>query len=80
MRHEWFPIRKLARKRRGKLQRQRHQLRPPGDVYLAEDTADVGLDRLFADAEPFGDLPVHEPLGDENDDFTLLPAEAFIRS
>jgi hypothetical protein len=47
------------------------QLRPPGDVQLAIDVAEMGLDRLAGDEQDLGDLWVAAPLDGELGDAPL---------
>src|SRR5438105_1206590 len=50
-------------------------LGPPGQVELAEQRADVGLDRMLAQEERSRDLPVRFPLRDQRKDAPLLLGE-----
>jgi hypothetical protein len=48
-----------------------------GEVELAIDVGQVGLDGAPGDVEPLGDLGVAHPVGDEVDDLEFPPAERF---
>jgi len=69
-------LRDVTQKLRGftyhKFQRQRHKLGAPGYVRLAEDTTDVGFNRLFTATELVCNFPVHESLGNKDNDLPLF--------
>src|SRR5690606_37538068 len=52
-------------------------LRAVADIEFAEHIADVGLDRLFADAQAFGDQLVAEALGDQGQGLAFALTERF---
>jgi len=45
------------------------------DVELLEDMRDVGADRLLADEQPLGYLPVREAVGEQAQDVDLAPGQ-----
>ncbi len=51
-------------------------LRPPPRPQLVEQPAGMGLDRVFADEESLGDLPVRQAVGDEAEDLELARGDA----
>jgi hypothetical protein len=55
---------------------QYHRLHPVPQVQLGQDVSDVGLDRAFLHDEPYGDLGIGQPLGNQPEHVELPASQS----